>query len=339
MSETIPPMLAEAVPEIPEGDYFYEPKWDGFRALVFHVGTIRIQSRDQKDLTRYFPELVTALEAQLPDGAILDGEIVLPWKDHLDFGLLQQRIHPAQSRIEKLSRETPASYIAFDLLSLDRPLMKEPFKARREALESLSFAPPIYRSASSRSFTKAQEWFARAEGQGVDGIVAKEADMSYQPDVRAMKKIKHFHSADCVVAGYRTHKADSHSIGALLLGLYDNKGLLHYVGSTSSFSASTRREIFELLQPFETEQHQWLEPAAHQRVPGALSRWSGKKDLSFTPIKPAIVCEVRYDQLEGERFRHTTTFLRWRPDREASSCTFDQLLGQQVIDLRELIFH
>lgn len=329
------PMLARAVDRIPQGEYAYEPKWDGFRAIVSCTDAgIEIGSRGGKPLTRYFPELVREFAAQLPAGTVVDGEIVVPTVQadgtgRLDFSALQQRIHPAQSRVDLLAAQTPASFVAFDLIADGSgSLIHLPFAERRARLQQLfaELHPPLFLTAMTTDIAVANEWFERFEGAGLDGVVAKAMDLTYQSDVRAMVKIKHHRTADCVVAGLRRHKNDQDAVGALLLGLYDDAGDLQYVGSTSSFTMDIRREMAEILQPLIVERdHPWLIEDDRARRPGALSRWSAGKDLSFDALEPVLVCEVRYDQLEGDRFRHTTTFLRWRPDRAAEECTYDQL--------------
>jgi ATP-dependent DNA ligase len=324
------PMLAKAVDRLPEGAYAYEPKWDGFRAIVHRRGDeVEIESRGSKPLTRYFPELVEQFRKQLPDGVVVDGEIIVINQERLDFGLLQQRIHPAQSRIDSLSQSTPASFVAFDIVECDHESLHDrPFLDRREQLERVfrSVHPPLHLTVLTRDRKEAVEWFEIFEGAGLDGIVAKAEDLRYQPDVRAMLKMKHHRSADCVVAGFRRHKNDQDAVGALLLGLYDEHGDLHYVGSTSSFTAEIRREMAKILQPLiVADDHPWLTGEGRARKPGAISRWSGQRDRTFDALEPVLVCEVRYDQLEVDRFRHTTTFLRWRPDRDPLSCRYDQL--------------
>ena len=337
----ISPMLAKPTQQIPEGDFIYEPKWDGFRAIVFRSKAgVTIGSRGEKELTRYFPELVTAFESQLSPGTVLDGEIVVPNGHVLDFSLLQQRIHPALSRVTRLAQETPAHFVAFDLLQFgNKVLSLSPFLDRRRRLEELAkgFKPPIHLTTSTTDIDQARRWFAQFEGAGLDGVMAKRMDSTYQPGEREMLKIKHFRSADCVVAGYRPHKSQANAVGALLLGLYDDTARLQYVGSTSSFASEARREMAGILEVLRTDTHPWLTPNSEQRVPGAISRWSGKKDLSFIALHPELVCEVRYDQLEGERFRHTTTFIRWRPDREPESCTYSQLDIPAPYDLSEVM--
>lgn len=334
-------MLARAVDEIPRGAYAYEPKWDGFRAILTRGSDeVAIWSRAEKELTPYFPELVKECQRQWPAGTIMDGEIIVIRDDHLDFGLLQQRIHPAQSRVTLLSGQIPAEYVAFDLLrSKGQDLIAEPFIDRRRLLEDqfATLEHPFHLTALTDDRDKALTWFAEFEGAGLDGIVAKDWYMSYQPDVRAMLKIKHFRTAECVVAGYRTYSRNSDAVGALLLGLYDDDGGLHYVGSTSSFSERVRLEMAEILQPLVVAtDHVWLDQNA-LRKPGAVSRWSAHRDRTFIALNPVLVCEVRYDQIEADRFRHTTRFLRWRPDRSAESCRYDQLDGPIRYQLSDVL--
>lgn len=338
-------MLAKATEQIPAGNFFYEPKWDGFRALIFVSESVAISSRGEKDLTRYFPELVAEVARQLPNGVVIDGEIIVPLLDaqgrgELDFSALQQRIHPADSRIARLAKETPAHFVAFDLLQdQGQELLSESFGYRRKRLEELmqKTEPPLHITASTREREIALRWFEQFEGAGLDGVVAKDEALIYHPGERAMLKVKHFRTAECVVGGIRPYKGHDDAVGALLLGLFDDVGLLHYVGSTSSFATTLRHDIFEILRPLQRTSHTWLTPREGQRVPGNISRWTGKKDLGFIPIDPQVVCEVRYDQLEGERFRHTSSFLRWRPDREASSCTFAQLELPKPYDLLDVM--
>lgn len=341
-------MLARAVPEIPLGEFGYEPKWDGFRAIISRTREgAEITSRGAKSLTRYFPELVSECERQLPVGMILDGEVVVTITRSdgtgcLDFAALQQRIHPASSRVELLARTTPASFIGFDLLAVNgASLVTHPFRERRVRLELLfqGLEPPLHLTAITDDPQVAFDWFERFEGAGLDGVIAKAWDLTYQPDVRAMLKVKHHRSADCVVAGYRRHKNDQAAVGALLLGLYDRQGRLQYVGSTSSFAMVLRREIAQVLQPLVVgDGHPWLgEDDEEQRRPGALSRWTGDRDRTFVALDPVLVCEVRYDQLEGNRFRHTTTFVRWRLDRSADECTFEQLEIPADYDLASVL--
>ncbi|MGJ7506092.1 ATP-dependent DNA ligase [Variovorax sp. GT1P44] len=334
---TIVPMLATVALQVPQGaGWLYEPKWDGFRAIVFREGgTARLQSRDAKPLDRYFPELLEALTRWLPDGCVLDGEIVIAGADGLDFDALQQRIHPAASRIERLARETPASFVAFDLIGLDRTDVSDlPQDQRRMLLQALLFdaPPPIHLTPMTTSFETANEWLRDFEGAGFDGVVAKASDDPYRPGERAMLKIKHVRTADCVVAGFRWHKSGDDAIGSLLLGLYDDANVLQHVGSASAFSMATRRSLARELAPLRPptlDGHPWAawaEPGGEaQRMPGAQSRWSSGKDLSWQPLRIERVCEVKYDHLQGRRFRHAAIFLRWRSDKPPEACRFDQL--------------
>ena len=344
----VTPMLAKAVPTIPEGPYWYEPKWDGFRAIVFRDGDdIVIGSRNERPLTRYFPELVMAFAANLPLRCVLDGEIVIVSDpgDRLDFEALQQRIHPAQSRIERLAGETPASFVAFDLLSDgDTDLSRTPFQERRSALETalVAASAPVHVTPGTLDVATARDWFDTFEGAGLDGIVAKRLDGVYQQNKRVMAKIKHDRTADCVVAGYRTHKTGDDKVGSLLLGLYEGDELVS-VGVIGAFPAATRVELFKRLQPLVTtfEGHPWAYARQEEgkRTPRNAegSRWSGGKDLSFTPLEPSLVVEVAYDHMEGVRFRHNPRFRRWRPDRDAASCTFDQLERPIRYDLSSIL--
>ncbi|MFI7241993.1 ATP-dependent DNA ligase [Streptomyces qinglanensis] len=330
------PMLAKAVSAVPEGMQ-YEAKWDGFRCLVFRDGDeVELLSRTGKSLVRYFPELVAALRERLPERCVLDGEIVLPVGGRLDFEALQQRIHPAASRVRLLAERTPVSYVAFDLLALGAAdAMAEPLSARRGMLESAleGCRPPLHLAPVTHDSAVAREWFAQYEGAGLDGVVAKRTELPYRPGERVMLKVKHERTADCVPAGLRPHKSGPEALGSLLLGLYDASGALQYVGASSSFPAARRRELMRELAPLRTdrpEEHpwaRWAEEEAQQegRMPGAPSRWSGGKDASWVPLRPERVCEVAYDHMEGERFRHTVLFRRWRPDREPRSCTYEQL--------------
>jgi len=334
----IEPMLAKIHDEIPSGgNYLFEPKWDGFRALVFRGGDdIYIQSRDLRPLDRYFPELHDALRRQLPDGVVIDGEIVIVTPDGLDFDRLQMRLHPAASRVAKLAGETPASFVAFDALAVDgRDIREERQEGRRDRLETLlaQAVPPLYLTPVTRDVDLATRWLAEFEGAGLDGVIAKPADGPYQPGKRAMLKIKHARTADCVVAGFRWHKTGPNThVGSLLLGLYDDSGRLHHVGVTSSFTMAARKALAEELQPLRTDalvSHPWKEWATAgvegTRMPGGQSRWSAGKDLSWEPLRVERVCEVKYDHMQGDRFRHAATFLRWRPDRRPEDCRYDQL--------------
>ena len=332
-------MLAKLADELPaEGRYLYEPKWDGFRSIVFRRGpAIFIQSRDLRPLDRYFPELHDALLAGLPEDCVVDGEIVIATAGGLDFDALQLRLHPAASRVAKLAEATPSSFVAFDLLAIDgRDLRGEPQGARRELLENAfgSIAPPIRLTPVTRSRAVATDWLARFEGAGLDGVIAKPESETYQPGKRAMLKIKHARTAECVVAGFRWHKEGQGThVGSLLLGLYDAKGTLHHVGVTSSFTMARRQELAEELAPLRRgalEQHPWrdwasAEEHATKRMPGGQSRWSAGKDLSWEPLRIERVCEVKYDHMQGDRFRHAATFLRWRADKPPADCRYDQL--------------
>jgi ATP-dependent DNA ligase len=324
MTSEVKPMLAKLVAEIPPGLY-YEPKWDGFRAIVVRDGDrVELHSRNGKPMARYFPELVEAFLAQLPERCVIDGEVVVIGEaGRLDFFALQQRIHPAASRIGRLAAETPASFIAFDLPS-DRP-----FAERRASLEALELAAPLHRTPITRDEALAREWFERFEGAGLDGIIAKDGSLPYQPGVRAMFKVKHQRTMDCVIAGYRLHKNHEDAIGSLLLGLYGDG--LWPIGAAASFRLEFRRELLSLLRPLE------VEPAAHpwgkwlQEQP---SRWNPAREQPFVPLDPARVIEVRYDHIDGRFLRHPATFLRWRDDRDPDSCTFDQLEQPVALDVR-----
>lgn len=344
----VSPMLAKSVKTMPEGEVLFEPKWDGFRSIVFRSGDlVEIGSRNEKPMTRYFPEVVAAVKESLPDKCVVDGEIVViaPGGDRLDFDLLQQRIHPAASRVRKLSQETPAHFVAFDLLALgDQDLRERPFAERRALLEkALAGAkPPVHLTPATRDRALAQDWFEQFEGAGLDGVVAKPLDGTYQPDRRVMFKVKHERTADCVVAGYRTHKSGPDAIGSLLLGLYNGEELMS-VGVIGAFPMARRRELFEELQPlvtdFDTHPWAWARQEEGTRTPrnAEQSRWAAGKDLSFTPLRPERVVEVRYDHMEGVRFRHTAQFVRWRPDRDPRSCTYEQLDEPVSFDLSDVL--
>jgi ATP-dependent DNA ligase len=336
------PMLAKRVGELPAGGrWIFEPKWDGFRALVFRDGDeILIQSRDEKSLNRYFPELVEPLRSQLPVRCVLDGEIVVAKDGALDFDALQLRIHPAESRVKLLSQEIPASIVFFDLLSEgDRDLRGMAFQERRRMLESLlsSAAPPLHLTPATSEASIAADWFRRFEGAGLDGVVAKPVSGTYEPNKRAMLKIKHERECDCVVAGFRWHKKGERvAVGSLLLGLFDDSGALQHVGVCASFTDKKRRELVEFLAPYRKNAraaHPWKDWAKHasagsdadQRMPGGQSRWSGGKDLSWEPLRPELVVEVAYDHMQGNRFRHTAQFRRWRMDKKPRDCTYEQL--------------
>ncbi|MCZ2402198.1 ATP-dependent DNA ligase [Paenarthrobacter sp. Z7-10] len=343
------PMLAKPVKDIPVGDLGYEPKWDGFRAIIFRDGDeVEIGSRNGKSMARYFPELVAAFKVNLPDRCVLDGEIIVVASsgDRLDFEALQQRIHPAESRVKLLAVQTPAQFVAFDLLALDdEDVSGQPFAERRAALETAlsTAAAPVHLTRSTADAATAKQWFEQFEGAGLDGIVAKPLTGSYQPDKRVMFKIKHERTADCVLAGYRLHKSGPDLIGSLLLGLYDDDGILASVGVIGSFPMERRRELYVELQSlvttFDDHPWAWARQESGTRTPRNAegSRWSAGKDLSFTPLRPERVVEVRYDHMEGIRFRHTTQFVRWRPDREPRSCTYAQLEEPVSFDLADVL--
>ena len=342
-------MLAKLATELPvEGDFFYEPKWDGFRAIVFRGGgDVFIQSRDLRPLDRYFPELHDLFLSALPDGAVVDGEIVIATPRGLDFDALQLRLHPAASRVAKLARETPAQFVAFDLLALDgRDLREVALGERRRLLEGAlsEVPPPIHVTPSTRDRAIAADWLTRFEGAGLDGVVAKAAHGAYEPGKRSMIKIKHARTADCVVAGFRWHKdGKGERVGSLLLGLYDDKGALHHVGVTSSFTMARRRELATELAPLREralENHPWREWAEAEgettRMPGGQSRWSAGKDLSWEPLRIERVCEVKYDHMQGPRFRHAAVFQRWRFDKPPIDCRYDQLEVTTPYELRRV---
>jgi ATP-dependent DNA ligase len=344
----VSPMLAKPAPDIPAGQ-LYEPKWDGFRSIIFRDGDeVEIGSRNERPMTRYFPEVVAAVRANFPERAVIDGEIVVAdtARNTLDFEALQQRIHPAASRVKLLAAETPASFVAFDLLALDNDdVTGQPFARRRAMLaEALATADaPVYVTPLTEDMDTARRWFGQFEGAGLDGLIAKRPDLRYQPDKRVMSKIKHERTADCVVAGYRVHKSGPDAIGSLLLGLHDERGVLNSVGVIGAFPMARRRELFAELQPLVTtfEIHPWNWAAHEQgeRTPrkNETSRWNAGKDLSFTPLRPERVVEVRYDYMEGARFRHTAQFVRWRPDRDPASCGYDQLDRPVSFDLADVL--
>jgi ATP-dependent DNA ligase len=349
------PMLAKLSADLPPGDgWLFEPKWDGFRAIVFRDGDeMFIQSRDLKPLDRYFPELPPTLKQNLPDRCVVDGEIVIPGDDGLQFESLLLRIHPAASRVKMLAEQTPASFVAWDLLALgDDDLLQTPQDQRRAAIERelRGARPPVHLTPATRDVDVARDWFNRFEGAGLDGVVAKPLDAPYQPGKRAMLKIKHARTADCVVAGFRWHKnGPGTHVGSLLLGLYDDSGRLHHVGITSSFSWDKRAALVEELEPLRkdaTKDHPWQEwaewssygaaDASGQRMPGATSRWNRGKDLSWEPLRIERVVEVAYDHLQGDRFRHATTFARWRPDKQPQDCRYDQLEETAAFELSKI---
>ncbi len=329
----VAPMLARLARTLPLGDQMlYEPKWDGFRCIVFCDGDqVELGSRNEKPLTRYFPEVVDAVRAELPDRCVVDGEIVITGPRGLDFDALLQRIHPADSRVRRLASETPASLVAFDLLALaDADLRSQPLSLRRDELERAltGVGPSVHLTPATRDAAVAIDWFDRFEGAGLDGVVAKPMDLEYRPGQRAMVKVKHERTADCVVAGFRWHKSGG-VVGSLLLGLYDDGGTLHHTGVTASFTMARRRQLVEELAPYREgadEGHPWhWQHEGGGRRPGTASRWNAGRNLDFEALRPKLVCEVAYDHLQGDRFRHATTFRRWRPDREPSSCTYAQL--------------
>jgi len=341
-------MLAKLADALPAGEnYLYEPKWDGFRAIVFREGAdVFIQSRDLRPLDRYFPELHDDLLKQLPQGCVLDGEIVIATARGLDFDALQLRLHPAASRVAKLAQQTPSAFVAFDALAIaGESLMPKPQSERRTALERLlaKVKPPVYLTPMTQDRSIALEWLARFEGAGLDGVVAKPARLPYQPGQRAMIKVKHARTADCVVAGYRVYKSSDDAVGSLLLGLYDDQNNLHHVGVTSSFTMPVRQQLMKELAPWRANalaNHPWRSWAqateGSTRMPGAQSRWSAGKDLSWEPLRAELVCEVKYDHLQGDRFRHAATFLRWRSDKPAADCRYDQLAVTRPYELAKV---
>jgi len=347
----IAPMLSKRIGELPAGKtWIFEPKWDGFRALVFRDGDeILIQSREEKSLNRYFPELLDPIRAQLPPRCVLDGEIVIATNGGLDFEALQLRIHPAASRVKLLAKESPASIVFFDLLCEgDRDLRREPFQHRRHELETLlaSAVAPIHITPATYDLNVAADWFSRFEGAGLDGVMAKPISGPYQPDKRAMFKVKHERDCDCVVAGFRWHKGSANTaVGSLLLGLFDDAGMLQHVGVCASFTQEKRRQLVEYLAPYRRDaliNHPWKAWAEHgaeaggdgHRMPGGQSRWSQGKDLSWEPLRPELVVEVAYEHMQGARFRHMSQFRRWRLDKKPRDCTYAQL---EVVPAQELM--
>ena len=342
-------MLAKRVSALPAGDaWIFEPKWDGFRTLIFRDGAeVLIQSRDQKSLNRYFPELIAPLLAGLPQRCVLDGEIVVAQGSGLDFDALQLRVHPAASRVKLLSKEIPASVVFFDLLCEEtRDLRAEPFRARRARLDAVlrNAKSPLFITPSTTDRVLAADWFERFEGAGLDGVMAKAADGSYEPNKRVMFKVKHDRDCDCVVAGFRWHKTgNKDAVGSLLLGLYDDQGALQHVGVCASFSMAKRRELVKFLAPYRKDalvNHPWRSWAENeageggeQRMPGGKSRWSQGKDLSWEPLRPELVLEVAYDHMQSGRFRHTAQFRRFRSDKPPEDCTYGQL---EVVPAQEL---
>jgi ATP-dependent DNA ligase len=352
----VKPMLAKSVKGVPaagsvDGGLSYEPKWDGFRCIVFRDGDeIVLASRSTKELTRYFPDVVEAVRAHTPERCVLDGEIFLAIDGRLEFDALSQRIHPAASRVTMLAEQTPASFVAFDLLAIgDESLMDEPFSVRRSRLEAAlsTSSPPIHLTRTTTDAAVAEKWFGIFEGAGLDGVVAKPLGKPYAPNGRQMLKIKHARTADVVVAGYRLHKTSSEErplLGSLLLGLYTPDGNLQHVGVAASFTDTNRAKLVELLQPLvvDSSDHPWgqwqdADAQASSRLPGGQSRWSGTKDLSFVTLEPSLVAEVGYEHMEGDRFRHMAQFKRWRPDREPESCTYEQLEEVVKYDLGDVL--
>ncbi len=359
LSPPIEPMLSKVADELPPGEAFlFEPKWDGFRAIVFRkAGEVVIQSRDLRPLDRYFPELSKALGEILPRGCVIDGEIVVATRAGLDFDALQQRLHPAASRVARLAQETPASFVAFDLIAAGgKSTMALPQSERRSRLEQLlgSVKSPVYLTPMTRDHAMAADWLVRFEGAGLDGVMAKPADAPYQPGKRTMYKIKHARTADCVVAGFRWYKETRDAVGSLLLGLYNDAGVLQHVGVTSAFTMDVRRQLADELEHLRKNampDHPWKDWASAaagdadampgesqdaRRMPGARSRWSGGKDLSWEAVRPERVCEVKYDHLQGDRFRHATQFLRWRQDKRPEDCRYDQLEVATPLELEKV---
>lgn len=343
----VSPMLAKLARDLPEGDgLFYEPKWDGFRCVAFRDGEdVVLGSRNERPLTRYFPELLDPLRANLPERCVVDGEIVIAGPSGLDFDALLQRIHPAASRVALLAETTPASFVAFDLLAVgDEDLRPLGYRQRRHRLEQMLGAarPPVHLTPVTADPAVAGDWFSRFEGAGLDGVVVKAADLAYREGERVMTKVKHERTADCVVAGFRWHK-QGNGLGSLLLGLFDQAGRLHHVGVASGFAVAQRRALADDVAAHRLDdltEHPWRSWATADpdgtRRPGTPSRWNASKDLSWEPLRPELVCEVSYDHLQGDRFRHATSFRRWRPDRTAGSCTYAQLDTAVPIELSEV---
>jgi ATP-dependent DNA ligase len=343
----VEPMLAKLAEQLPDGDYLYEPKWDGFRAIVFRsADDVYIQSRDSRPLDRYFPELHDTLIARLPPECVIDGEIVIVTAQGLDFDTLQLRLHPAASRVEKLAKQTPSSFVAFDVLEIgQRNLMAAPQSERRAVLEQLlgRVKPPVHLTPVTRDRAVALDWLTRFEGAGLDGVIAKLESGTYLPGKRAMIKVKHARTAECVVAGFRWYKSGQDAVGSLLLGLYDDSGVLQHVGVTSSFTMERRKQLVKELAPLRKramDDHPWRDwagaAAESSRMPGAQSRWSSGKDLSWEPLRIERVCEVKYDHMQGDRFRHAAIFLRWRPDKPPQDCRYDQLEVTKPYELERI---
>lgn len=345
ISPPVKPMLAKLSDGIPSGgDFLFEPKWDGFRAIVFRSDAdVYIQSRGEKPLDRYFPELHEAFLEVLPGGCVVDGEIIIRTEQGLDFDALQLRLHPAESRVEQLAAETPASFVGFDVLAVNgRNCMSDPQEERRTLLENLldGVPEPVYVTPVTRDRETAEEWYEQFEGAGLDGVIVKPLDEPYQPGKRSMIKVKHARTADCVAAGFRWYKEAKDAVGSLLLGLYDDAGVLQHVGVASSFTQARRRKLARELAPLQegaAKGHPWREDEDEsQRTPGAASRWSAGKDLSWEPLRIERVCEVKYDHLQGNRFRHAARFLHWRPDKEPEECTYEQLEVVPSFKLEEI---
>jgi ATP-dependent DNA ligase len=351
----VKPMLAKAVhsmDDLPDVDLVFEPKWDGFRCIVFRDGDdVELGSRNERPLTRYFPELVDPIREQLPDKIVLDGEVVVAIDGRLEFEALQQRLHPAASRVNLLAEQTPASFVAFDVLALgDRDLMGTPLRERRMVLEEAAgtLEPPLHLTPATIDRDLAADWFVRFEGAGLDGVIAKPLDGTYQPDKRVQFKVKHKRTADCVVAGFRMHKSGD-GVGSLLLGLFDDSGHLNHVGVATSFTAARRKELLDEIAPYRKDAvdghpwREWYDAEAHAanegRMPGTPSRWNANKDLSWEPLRPELVCEVGYEHMQGNRFRHATRLVRWRPDKDPKDCTYEQLEEVAAFELAEIFGH
>jgi ATP-dependent DNA ligase len=339
----VKPMLAKSVDEIP-GGMIYEPKFDGFRCIVFRdLDEVELGSRNERPMNRYFPEIVSGVKEQLPDRCVVDGEVVVAVGNNLDFEALQQRIHPAASRVNMLAKQTPATFIAFDLLALgDESFMEVPFETRRAALEAMleKSGSPVFLTPSTESVDLAQQWFEIFEGAGLDGVIAKPRSIQYMQDKRVMYKIKHQRTADCVVAGFRWHKSGP-VVGSLLLGLYGDDGSLHHVGVVGAFPMSERKRLLQDIAPYRmasASDHPWGDFADLEHIPGGMkNRWNANKDMSWEPLRPELVVEVGYDHMEGTRFRHVAQFRRWRHDREPRSCTFEQLDRPASFNLADVL--